>query len=895
MHLRWDKGFVGCISDQKRAQRVRSEGDVVGESELEPEEVEKRGSSAVDPPRHDHQFAATSSRSSAISPADDKNSGDRSPKASDASLAGSEQRSTLPNGRDIDGGTSLGDGERRNGDTGLGNNAPTTPAPGPGEKRKRTTTSNGNADHPASKYPRPGSEINGSSSPSPPLPDKKASEDLPLASRSRKGKERAQDPEEPTKEVANIAKERVDAELRVKYDSSHASELALDEARQSGLSQEQLEAMATFCDPIRAAAEGYGAENPAGSSANVASPEQAYSSTLAQSQPPTDDGRRSIDDAQPSPPSREASPARTETDSNIPYDDGVHDDEQGMGGTIAGDSEQSGPTTPLPASGDKRKREPSSGSSERPATKHPRPGFQSEDESSPVPQSRLRSSRHDITLSLSRPVNGDGSNSEDRVIVSRTRFESLRSTNSIPEEETTPVAGGCSGLALARNPAGGTKDDAKELHTESQMGHNPTTPSQTPIQVATKPHRGLATRVQHAQELRGISASARPSLLSTMTTPAEGTPASPTAKGPAPRPATSLFSETREDGTCGSKPAYHVRITGTSAAEGSRPTVPGSPTEPSTIQAAVPNETIMVQHQVNGVSRSDQTATSARHPIESSRSGTTSDHTIDILGLLRGWRAAFINLHAGLLAEAGLRVIQPGASANQGIGVEQPVQHTSNQQAHRSQDYRALLLGVLNASRGVLSTVSPETLSTVGLEIIPWSARSAVLPSSLPLRGDSSSDSQEPNFEQFFAYLRDLMNSRSSMAPTPAPPTQPADPHMNGLDGVAVSRRTSLVNHDSGSRGLARRTQDAAVETDESSLPNNQAEVQSRNGLSSQATDQHANPPSSGLDITKTKTKPKTKNRKNKEKLDTDAPSAGLDVRQELLQEEKFTQQIRIY
>lgn len=215
----------------------------------------------------------------------------------------------------------------------------TTPAPGPGEKRKRTITSNGNSDHPASKHPRPGSEIDGSFSPSTPLPDQKPSEDLPVASRSRKGKERASDPEEPTREVANVAKEGVDAKLQVKCDSSHASQLALNETRQSGLSQEQLEAMTKFFNPSSAAAEGAGDESPAGSSASVANPEQASSSALAQSQITTDVGRRSIDDGQPSPPSRETSPSRTETGSDITYDDGPQDDGQDIGDTSAGVSE----------------------------------------------------------------------------------------------------------------------------------------------------------------------------------------------------------------------------------------------------------------------------------------------------------------------------------------------------------------------------------------------------------------------------------------------------------------------------------------------------------------------------------------------------------------------------
>lgn len=164
--------------------------------------------------------------------------------------------------------------------------------------------------------------------------------------------------------------------------------------------------------------------------------------------------------------------------------------------------------------------------------------------------------------------------------------------------------------------------------SQPQISHNTTTTHQIPIRVAMMSRGDLATRIHNTQESSGISASSRPSPLSAMTTPSEE----------------------------------------------SRPTVPGSPTQPSPVAAAVPNETTMVQNQVNGVSRLAQAATAATaamHSIESSRFGTTSNHAIDILGLLRGWRAAFINLDAGLLAEAGLRVTQPGASANQCIRVEQ--------------------------------------------------------------------------------------------------------------------------------------------------------------------------------------------------------------------------------
>lgn len=66
----------------------------------------------------------------------------------------------------------------------------------------------------------------------------------------------------------------------------------------------------------------------------MANPGQGSSSALAQSQPATTDGN-----PQSSPPLREASPARTETNSDITYDDGPQDDGQDMGGTSAGVSD----------------------------------------------------------------------------------------------------------------------------------------------------------------------------------------------------------------------------------------------------------------------------------------------------------------------------------------------------------------------------------------------------------------------------------------------------------------------------------------------------------------------------------------------------------------------------
>lgn len=157
----------------------------------------------------------------------------------------------------------------------------------------------------------------------------------------------------------------------------------------------------------------------------MANPEQGFGSALAQSQLATTDGSRSFDDVQSSPSSREASPARTETDSNITYDDGAQDDGEDMGGTSAGvgdvalwkilisshlsrsqqDPEQSGPTTPAPAPWNRRKRAtPSTGREERPAPKHRRRRIETEGKSSPLPQRRYRNLRRDLISTPRQPV-----------------------------------------------------------------------------------------------------------------------------------------------------------------------------------------------------------------------------------------------------------------------------------------------------------------------------------------------------------------------------------------------------------------------------------------------------------------------------------------------------------
>lgn len=96
------------------------------------------------------------------------------------------------------------------------------------------------------------------------MPSQEPSKDVPAASRSRKGKERAQEPEETASGSADVATDVIEARLRVEYDSSYASRVAMNEARQTGISQEQLESMVKFDESSNAVDKVDGEEGSAG-------------------------------------------------------------------------------------------------------------------------------------------------------------------------------------------------------------------------------------------------------------------------------------------------------------------------------------------------------------------------------------------------------------------------------------------------------------------------------------------------------------------------------------------------------------------------------------------------------------------------------------------------------
>ncbi|KAG8927021.1 hypothetical protein FRC00_002379 [Tulasnella sp. 408] len=691
-------------------------------------------------------------------------------------------------------------------------------------------------------------------------------------SQSLKEKEKAQDSEGVAKPGANLPTNRIETTLQGDSDGSYASRVAMNEAKQSGLSQEQIELMARFHDSSKVGGEEGGAgsfgddqgNQPHSDTSNtsdrevrgsrllphVADPEQASSSALAQSQSPSNNG---IIHAQSSPPSREASPARTDTGSDITYDDGVQDDEQDMGGTSGGGPEQSGPATPGPT---KRKRTvtPSTGSEERPATKHRRPGFDAEEEPSPLPQSRVRHSRRDLISTPRQPLrrwNTDPSLRSDPTLEARSMVDGiplrgLRPSDSIPEEEATEVAGSNS-LGMATDRAGDTEDDGRE--TEPQF-------DQIPIRVVIEASRFLVAQDARESTL-GPAATARTT---------NDTQASLSAEDPSQQAPTNLLP----DGMCLIKVPYHVRlISDSSAAEDSEPTSSSAPpassrAEPSTSATATPNQNLRTQRHADSASQTDRLSTSdsqgSSHPV------IAHGHAPEFLGLLRAWRAAFINLDDELLAEAGLRVSRGGTSTQE-TRVEQTTEEAPNPQTHEEEHYQILLLSLLENFRvkNAAKIAAPARWIRLGSSGGELEGHSTTVPltdlgilektGARPPLG--ASDPDTTNLGQVLALLKDSLGSNDlASAPGTFTPT-----HVN--QALASGRE------DHG-------TDIAGAQTEESAT--NQSNARSSNQPA--AINARGNRPPNESDTAEVKakqkaTKSKSKKGKNTEKLDPSPVSPG--------------------
>ncbi|KAG9041533.1 hypothetical protein FS837_012134 [Tulasnella sp. UAMH 9824] len=131
--------------------------------------------------------------------------------------------------------------------------------------------------------------------------------------------------------------------------------------------------------------------------------------------------------------------------------------------------------------------------------------------------------------------------------------------------------------------------------------------------------------------------------------------------------------------------------------------------EPSTKKPADPAAPTAVPE---SQSHTDQQKAHSRDIGSSQKEGAVgsgpsarTDPSTDRIGIIRGWCTVLLDMDEELLAAAGLRITRPRNSARikgQGFSHEET------------------LLNLLKTSRGVSSTVSSETLSTFGIEIIPY-------------------------------------------------------------------------------------------------------------------------------------------------------------------------------
>ncbi|KAG8896824.1 hypothetical protein FRC00_005216 [Tulasnella sp. 408] len=382
-----------------------------------------------------------------------------------------------------------------------------------------------------------------------PVPSQERPKGVSAPSRSRKGKQQAQEPEETPSRPANVATDLIKARLRVEYDSPYASRIAMNEARQTGISQEQLEPMVKF-DESSNGAEKVGGEE--GSSGNFGNDQprarilatakfehqvdfqtwQTSSKPPAQPWPsldfPPKTAGGAFGDAQPSPPSREASPASTDTGSYITYDDGVQDDEQDMGGTSGGVSDVvlwniliSSSVTPHCVPGrtrNKAARPPPAQPSAKELVHHRQEAKNGRRQSTADPdsmqrmslrllsQNRVRNSRRDLISTPRQPLrrrNTDPSLRSDPTLKARSMVDGiplpgLRPSDSIPEEEATEVPGSNSiGMVISNlsvpDRAGDTEDDGRE--TEPRF-------DQIPSHIDIEPPRFLP-RQRRSERRRG--------------------------------------------------------------------------------------------------------------------------------------------------------------------------------------------------------------------------------------------------------------------------------------------------------------------------------------------------------------------------------------------------------
>ncbi|KAG8920522.1 hypothetical protein FRC01_000715, partial [Tulasnella sp. 417] len=455
---------------------------------------------------------------------------------------------------------------------------------------------------------------------------------ISVMSRSREEEERPRGPEEPAEGIANLPTNRVGPKRRIEYRHPSGPQISMNEARNAVAGSARDESTAE-------SSENHQGNRPNGDRENA-----SHGDIRPQRRLPD------VEDLQ-QPSSSASSPlvsipgTKSCQNSQISYDDGVQNDGHDMGDTSTGhDPENIGPTTPGPVSGDKRKRgTPSTGGSDGPATKHQRPGIESEDPSSPLSQNRFRTPQYDAASNLRQPVRRW---STEPSLRDSFNFEAMTtingrtsgSSNSVPGKETTDVTGGSSTpgvkATLSRkiasstaltvpDRAGDTKDDGRAI--EPQSPQIPTTHHQTSTQV-------VAQRMGPTKETRGLPHPRR-SLLSAMGTAVNGIQASTLGSESSLQASTSLSSSIRSDLAHRINATSHVEsMNSSNTTKPPRPSSPGAPAsqpEPSTTSVAAQNGIRLASHRGDGIPQPDPNATPATHPIESPRVRTSSNPTFD--------------------------------------------------------------------------------------------------------------------------------------------------------------------------------------------------------------------------------------------------------------------------
>ncbi|KAG8933459.1 hypothetical protein FRC01_009127 [Tulasnella sp. 417] len=578
--------------------------------------------------------------------------------------------------------------------------------------------------------------------------------DTPQRTVSRKGKEKAIHVEEERNGASDVG-EGSDGEA-VRRDRSYAFQLANSETRENGFSQELLESISKDSGTrakIQAEADtpsttnggsrihqGIRTEGRWEDDSNVDPDQVGESKWSAVNRPPSmargdgyrfnaasfrgsetgpdqDDGRSawSPGASDPGPAGSGQRSAPLLDSERISEDSGFRCGEGRNGDEVPGTN---GPITPAQSGAEKRKwTTPSTGDSDRPAPKYKRPGYETEDSSSPLSRRLDRSSRNEpapareIEGSAFGPLPQDSHKFGERPTANRIALPytglslSSGTTFTSTEEEASTQDGGCP-LPRPNTTTPRLAQGSIPPPVQPRSGQNANRlreRSPAPHSDPYRPRVGFAD--PRREELGGRS------LTTGSTSPRSGMQKEGTLSS---TKATASVQTDDVPAADGSQQPFSF----TAGASGSHSVASSSATSSSSQQGLS-----IAQLQIIRDILTERASAASGISTQSTCSGSASGHPAEILGLLRGWRGSFINVPDEILAEAGIQITrsgEPPQQASLGTAIDQ--------QYSRPETYYSLLLSTLERSCGVLSTVSPELLTAAGLGIIPRRLRVAGLP-----------------------------------------------------------------------------------------------------------------------------------------------------------------------